>query len=146
MCLEIFPKRWDPDSYLVADVGIARGVSTQIFRHFAKVVAVDHHFWAEAKEAFDRDPGIEPWHGDSLEAASFYRSNGILFDAVYLDSDHSEDHVRREIEAWRQCIKDGGVICGHDYVPDFVGVQLAVAKELGGPDLVFPDGSWIKRL
>jgi|SRR6478609_414532 len=146
MCLEIFRKRWSPDQYLMADVGIARGISTQIFRHFAKVVAVDREFWPETKEVFARDSGIEPWEGDSLDAAAFFRSQGVLFDAAYLDSDHSEDHVSREIRAWVQCIKDGGVICGHDYVPDFIGVQMAVAKELGGPDLVFQDGSWIKRL
>jgi len=36
-------------------------------------------------------------------------------DLVFLDADHSEEWVLRDLEAWLPKLRLGGVICGHDY-------------------------------
>ena len=42
-------------------------------------------------------------------------------------------------------VKDGGIIGGHDYRPEWKGVVKAVNEMLGEPMFTFIDGSWIKH-
>lgn len=81
---------------------------------------------------------------DSLAAADTLEDQ--TFDLVYLDSRHDYEWVRDEIRAWLPKVKKGGAISGHDYSPEFPGVQKAVAEVLGGPDHVYRDSSWIVRV
>ncbi|MEM1212991.1 MAG: glycosyltransferase [Planctomycetota bacterium] len=53
-------------------------------------------------------------------------------DFVYLDADHSEAGLRRELAAWFPKIRTGGILAGHDYGHrDFPGVQRAVDPFVG---------------
>lgn len=48
-------------------------------------------------------------------------------DFVFIDADHSYEGCKRDIEAWRERVRVGGLLCGHDYgQPEFPGVQRAV--------------------
>lgn len=38
------------------------------------------------------------------------------FDWIYIDTDHSYEVTRLELELWCSKIKPGGFICGHDYI------------------------------
>ncbi len=76
---------------------------------------------------------------DSVSAASTIRDESL--DLVFLDGDHSEHGVARDIEAWISKVEPGGWIGGHDYGnpdPRFdFGVKAAVDQffshvELGG--------------
>lgn len=62
-------------------------------------------------------------------------------DFVFIDADHTEPAVRADIKAWRQKIRPGGLLCGHDI--DQPQVRRAVAGEVGtfeeGPNKV-----WLK--
>ena len=49
-------------------------------------------------------------------------------DWVYLDSDHGEPHVHRELCQAFRVVKAGGWICGHDYSAIFGGVVAAVDR------------------
>jgi len=50
-------------------------------------------------------------------------------DYVYIDANHSFDHVKADIEAWSVKIKQGGIMGGHDYGnPDYPGVEEAVKQ------------------
>lgn len=64
----------------------------------------------------------------SDEAARFLRVP-YFFDFVFIDGDHSYEGCKRDIEAWYQRVKAGGLLCGHDYAhhefPGF-GVTEAV--------------------
>jgi len=48
------------------------------------------------------------------------------FDLIFIDGDHSEEGIKTDGEAWLPLLKEGGLICGHDYY-----------KENEGPHWVF---------
>lgn len=51
------------------------------------------------------------------------------FDLIFIDAMHEYTSVKRDIELWLPLLTDGGVICGHDFHPNWTGVVQAV-KEL----------------
>lgn len=50
-------------------------------------------------------------------------------DMVFLDGDHSYEGVKSDIEHWLPKIKQGGVMCGHDYGREEYGVTEAVNEK-----------------
>ena len=61
---------------------------------------------------------------DSAEAAKKIKDKSLFL--AFLDGDHSEEGLTRDIEAWLPKIKKGGWISGHDYTRK--GVYRAVQK------------------
>jgi predicted O-methyltransferase YrrM len=61
---------------------------------------------------------------DAIAAAADYADGSLDF--VFLDDDHTTDHVLREVRAWWPKIKPGGVLAGHDYDWAPVGRALTV--------------------
>jgi hypothetical protein len=65
------------------------------------------------------------------EEAVIKFSDGF-FDFVYIDANHAFKHVEQDIKLWYPKVKKGGVLAGHDYVPDTLnkyglfGVKSAV--------------------
>lgn len=66
----------------------------------------------------------------SEEASKAFEAESLDF--VYIDAQHTYQAVSRDIRLWYPKIKKGGLICGHDYIPDSIfwygifGVQSAV--------------------
>lgn len=64
----------------------------------------------------------------SLEAASML---GVKPDMVFIDGDHSKPAVIADINAWRQVLRSGGILCGDDYeMPTCEQVAPAVREAL----------------
>lgn len=66
------------------------------------------------------------------------------FDFIFLDGDHSYETIKWEIEHYYKLIKNGGILCGHDY-NIFEGVTNAVdemAKELNVLLLIHDGNIW----
>lgn len=84
---------------------------------------------------------IKKYKGTSEDAATALSG----FDIIYLDADHSEESIKRDIELWLPHVKLGGFLCGHDYI-GYRGVYDTVNRAFGCPDRVFFDSSWIKRI
>jgi predicted O-methyltransferase YrrM len=61
-------------------------------------------------------------------------------DFLFLDTEHSYEHVKEEILAWYPKIKTGGIIAGHDF--DFKGVHRAVKSLIRGYNVL--GTSWYK--
>jgi hypothetical protein len=65
----------------------------------------------------------------SEKAATFFKDE--LFDFIYIDANHSEAAVTKDLETWYPKVKIGGIFAGHDYLNkktdkhDF-GVETAV--------------------
>lgn len=90
---------------------------------------------------------IAKWRMPSDYGMEQLAREGRRFDFVYIDADHSEEAVLRDIALARPLIKPGGLLAGHDYGRAFLpGVTRAVDQALGGPDETFEDYSWLKRL
>ena len=51
--------------------------------------------------------------GDSVEAAGQIQ-NGLL-DFAFIDGDHTHEGVSRDLDAWWPKVRDGGLLCGHDW-------------------------------
>ena len=70
---------------------------------------------------------LEPPPSDSLDAvervtflqgwsdAVAKRFDDESVDLVFLDADHSEDGVLRDLQAWLPKVRPGGIVAGHDY-------------------------------
>jgi len=69
-------------------------------------------------------------------------------DLVFLDADHSEKGITRDIEKWRPKVKPGGCFGGHDYAnPAFdFGVEKVVSEIFGSAVELGANFTWWVRL
>jgi hypothetical protein len=68
------------------------------------------------------------------------------YDFVYIDGMHTYEQVKKDILNYKDLIKPGGFIGGHDYSDYWLDVVKAVDECLGKPDKTFQDTSWTKKL
>jgi|ETNvirenome_6_85_1030632.scaffolds.fasta_scaffold109705_2 predicted O-methyltransferase YrrM len=70
------------------------------------------------------------------------RAKRRSFDFVFIDADHTTEGVLADIAAWRDKVRPGGMLCGHD--THFPSVAAAIDQALPGwseaPDHVW----WIR--
>jgi len=71
------------------------------------------------------DITVEPILMDTVAASSMVRDKSV--DCVFIDADHSYQGCKNDIQAWKPKLKEGGLLCGHDF--GHKGVARAV-KEL----------------
>jgi hypothetical protein len=45
---------------------------------------------------------------------------------IYIDADHRYESVKRDLNDWLPKLKQGGIMCGHDYGVEIFGVTQAV--------------------
>ncbi|HUU84214.1 MAG TPA: class I SAM-dependent methyltransferase [Phycisphaerae bacterium] len=76
---------------------------------------------------------VFPLIGTSLQHAAVWPRD-LPIDLLFLDADHTYEHVRQDIAAWSPLVRPGGIISGHDFHPNFPGVVAAV--EQTGPYIV----------
>ena len=69
-------------------------------------------------------PQIEFIRKDSIKAAEDFED--LSQDYIYLDADHSRDFVYKEIIAWWDKVKWGGMLAGHDWW--YKDIKEAVVK------------------
>ena len=68
--------------------------------------------------------------GNSLDMAKLVDDNSLDF--VFIDADHRYTAVLSDIKAWAPKVKQGGIVCGHDYdFKDYPGVRKAVTECFG---------------
>ncbi|MCB0647085.1 MAG: class I SAM-dependent methyltransferase [Saprospiraceae bacterium] len=75
----------------------------------SKMAEVENKFVEEI-----RSGQIELIRGLSTEVVNSFQNN--YFDWIYIDTDHSYETTARELELYRQKVKEDGLICGHDYI------------------------------
>lgn len=139
-------------SHIGIEIGSWCGRSTlMLSEHIqCRLYAVDH---------FNGDPGIpERVEGDQLYS-EFMRNtmhlqeSGKLIalrchssigadvlkdthpDFVFIDSDHSPESVSKAIELYRPLIRNGGTLCGHDYLHHRMADTLA-SNGIAKPDVI----------
>lgn len=60
----------------------------------------------------------------SLEAVGNFPDGSL--DGVFIDGSHEYEDVRDDISAWKQKVRPGGILAGHDYIFFWPGVIRAV--------------------
>lgn len=61
---------------------------------------------------------------ESAEAARRFRP--VSIDWVFIDAGHSYESVTNDLKSWAPLVRQGGVVSGHDYQPNWAGVVLAI--------------------
>lgn len=83
---------------------------------------------------------IMPIKMSSLDAAELYSDNSLDF--VFIDAAHDYENVRADILAWKNKVRVGGILAGHDYSWS-EEVKKAVDEIL--PNILESEGCWIYR-
>ncbi len=69
-------------------------------------------------------PNLNIIQKPSIEAAKDFEDQSV--DVVFIDAGHTYEEVLEDIDAWLPKVKPGGILCGHDYLPDtWMGVVKA---------------------
>jgi len=65
-----------------------------------------------------------------LSSEAFMLFPEKYFDLVFIDGNHNYHTIKNDISLWRILVREGGIICGHDYKEGgkfpFWGVHVAV--------------------
>ena len=145
--------------FVIAEIGSFQGVSTMLFAmHVQKVYSIDCYdyvvpetgripshdqLFVDAEKLFlERTADIKniiKVRKSSVEAAKEFEDRTL--DAVYVDAEHDPISVRSDINAWKNKIKVGGILCGHDfYLPHIYTILLeeGLVNEL----YTYSDSSW----
>jgi predicted O-methyltransferase YrrM len=117
----------------VAEIGAAAGnTSAHLVRYCPQIqelVAIDLH--EPVADFIAGVPNIRFVRGYSDEVARRFENES--FDLVFIDADHTEEWVSRDLAAWMPKVKRGGVIAGHDYGSrNWPGVRIAVDRFFAG--------------
>ena len=59
---------------------------------------------------------IELFYMDSDEAHKFILNKGLSF--LFIDAGHTYNQVKSDLLNYKDKVKEGGLICGHDYESD----------------------------
>ena len=73
-----------------------------------------------------------------LELVFFQQTKDNL-DFVFLDGDHTYEHVKEDISLWLPKIRQGGLFVFHDYGGRYAGVKKAVNRKFNKEDLILPE-------
>ncbi len=151
-------KKYFKPEFTMVEIGSFHGVSTRLFSKFVKTVyAVDCYdyvvpetgripehdaLFVEAEKIFiEKTTGIKniiKVRKTSVEAAKDFAPKSV--DAVYIDAEHDEVSVRKDIQTWKGKIKNGGILCGHDF--NLPHIKKILNEEGFKKIDTFPDSSW----
>ena len=81
----------------------------------------------------------------TTEQASHHFSDGSC-DIVFIDADHTYEGVKKDIKLWKNKIRKGGTLAGHDYDPagkSWAEVKKAVDESFGNDVMPVIGGCWM---
>lgn len=70
------------------------------------IASVQHHIHGKR---------CQPIRDRSTTVATEFRRAGRQWDLVFIDAAHDYQSVVEDIAAWRPLVRQGGILCGHDY-------------------------------
>lgn len=139
-------EKYIKNDFVILELGSNDGVSTTLFSFFAKkVVCVDLHKTESLSKTILENKNISFNH---TSFDNFFNMDGdFKYDLIYIDGNHDFNSVYKDIDMFKQKVKEGGYISGHDYNSETQGVEMAVKKHFPDKSVeVFSDSSWIIKL
>lgn len=147
----------DTEKMIMLEIGAYTGLSTILFaQNFLQVITIDpfksgvggitnqvdmqevyNKFLSRTKD-FKNITHIKDYSFNALK-----QIENESIDICYIDGDHEYNSVKQDIYLMLPKIKKSGVVCGHDFTKKFPGVQKAVKEQLGFPEFVFGDTTWL---
>ncbi len=92
-------------------------------------------------------PQLRVFRMTSIEGAAIAQAEGLKFDMVFIDGDHSYEMVKADILCWKPLVRKGGLLTGHDYSDKHDGVVNAVHELLGEDNItILPGRIWTYRV
>lgn len=120
-------------SYL--EIGVAAGGTTFLFDHFfspENIILIDNntHPKAHVRPYILRDITYTEiiGHSQADGTAAVLKETEVNFDIVLIDGDHTYAGVSRDIEIYRECLKEGGFLILHDTALPEWGVKQATEE------------------
>ncbi len=106
-------KNWNGTLYLV---DVWRELSWEDYTDISNS-SIESNVWYDAMKAIS---GFEEralmLRMYSSQAAKLFPDGSLDF--IYIDANHKYDYVKEDIELWWPKLKSGGMISGHDYMPE----------------------------
>lgn len=117
-----------PNGGIVAELGVNKGeFSCEIFKKCKPEVLHLVDSWSSERyhgglrtiveTTFKEEISlgrVQIHQGSSTEVAACFTDG--FFDWIYIDTDHSYNITKAELQAYKNKIKPGGIIAGHDYI------------------------------
>lgn len=130
----------------ILEIGCDVGNSTSAFllgadEHDGHVTSIDIN--PACRLNFPDNPRWTFILGDSLAPKTVRLLDGLMFDALFVDGNHSYEAARSDIFTYAKLVRPGGTIMVHDVLhPEFPGVRRAFeeAAVLGASEI--KPGSW----
>lgn len=108
--------------------------------------------YTEVVQRFQEWRGVMVLRMLSVQAATVFRQQKEGFDFVYLDGAHDRVSVQNDIDNWWPLVREGGILCGHDYKDcgRMYRVKYVVDKIFGDKVKVWPgeggfDTWWVTK-
>lgn len=152
----------------ILEVGAFLGDATEVFCLYSEYIEVvdpwdsgrgditDHVDMEKVSKIFCKRMDVfkkvfKGFHMMNFEEFWKKYKNTCKYDMIYIDALHTYEAVKNDIKMAMDMLAPKGILAGHDYTEapyqgkQFPGVVQAV-DEIGGPDCVFSDSSWIKHM
>lgn len=136
-------EKYVQDNFIILELGVNNGVSTELFCKYAKSVkAVDIHLTQDLREVLSRNKNLKFYQQNFID---FYKSNVEKFDLIYIDGSHTYEDIKTDIFNCLKFLKPGGFLCGHDYNSSCEDVIKAVNENFKNVE-IFDDSSWLVKI
>jgi len=148
----------------IAEIGVYKGRGTSLWNVELMNHSIEYNYYAidhfmgsnEHDKSLDYykvtldnlQPILNKIHlikNDSISESQNYPDN--FFDIVYIDASHEYEYVLEDIKKWLPKVKDGGIICGDDYIIGWDGVIMAVNEIFQDKvNIVGAQQWWVKKI
>ena len=113
----------NPQKFYLVDLFTGSMVSGDKNGHNMKTISLDESY-NYLTNHYKQDSRVEIYKGKSEDFFNTISNNYLDF--IYIDGDHSYEGAKIDLQNAFHKVKNGGLICGHDYTPRFQGVMDAV--------------------
>lgn len=143
-----------------AEVGVWDGITSRYLLKtcpkLKKVICVDnyasnndyttlervHQAYYNAEDLQSHEK-VKFYNTNSKKASKQIKNNSL--DIVFIDANHTYDSVKEDINLWLPKVKEGGILCGHDFRIKHFGTILAVYERFFPIEIEHDNFWWIRK-